>query len=335
MMRPSLSSNSSHYITLSTNFSDEPFNETSVGWYWENKIQWAEKIRSIAGVRGDVYNFNVRDYYQTNTTVQNPANSGNQFTGLASPKLSLIFGPWYRTEFYVNGGYGFHSDDARGTTATVNPDGTPATPLSGLFQTRGAEIGLRSLIVPQWQSTLSVWALHSQSELLYEGDTGNTVNSPQPSNRYGIEWANYYSPTDWLTLDLDYANSVARFTQPDDDGGTHVPEAIEQVLSAGVTLHDERGLSAGLRLRYFGPRDLISTGAARSSETMLLNFHLGYRFNKHWSASADVSNLLDRRDHDIAYYYESRISPGAAPATEVHFHPVEPLQVRFGVTARF
>jgi len=48
-----------------------------------------------------------------------------------------------------------------------------------------------------------------------------------------------------------------------------------------------------------------------------------------------VLNLLDRRDHDIDYAYDSRISPTAAAEFQIHFHPVEPVQARFGVTARF
>jgi outer membrane receptor protein involved in Fe transport len=107
------------------------------------------------------------------------------------------------------------------------------------------------------------------------------------------------------------------------------------VISAGATVHDLHGFSAGLRLRYFGPRDLISTGEFRSSETVLLNLHLGYEFNRHWSIAADIFNLLDRRDHDIDYAYDSRVTLEAQPLTQIHFHPVEPLQARFALTARF
>ena len=45
--------------------------------------------------------------------------------------------------------------------------------------------------------------------------------------------------------------------------------------------------------------------------------------------------MLDRRDHDIHYYYESRVRPGDAASEQIHFHPVEPIQVRIALTARF
>ena len=48
-------------------------------------------------------------------------NSGSRSEALWSPKLNLTFGPWARTEYYVNFGYGHHSNDARGTTIRIDP----------------------------------------------------------------------------------------------------------------------------------------------------------------------------------------------------------------------
>ena len=135
--------------------------------------------------------------------------------------MSLIFGPWDKTEFYVQGGFGFHSNDGRGATqneepiSADNPYGGATAKIPALIQTRGAEIGVRTLIVPKLQSTVSLWYLHSDSELEQDGDTGGTVASQQPSDRYGVEWANYYSLTKHLSLDLDAADSIAHFTSVD------------------------------------------------------------------------------------------------------------------------
>ena len=281
-------------------------------------------------------------------SLSNPTNSGTASTFLPSPKLSLILGPWAKTEFYVQGGFSFHSNDGRGATQTQepisadNPTGGATSKIPALIQTRGAEIGVRTLLVPKLQSTVSLWYLHSDSELMQSGDTGGTVASQQPSDRYGVEWANYYSLTKHLSLDLDAADSIARFTSVDADdaapgspGGTHVPEAVGVVISSGITLHDFHGFSASLRLRYFGPRDLTSDGLYKSSETILLNAEAGYQINKTWRISAEVLNLLDRHDQDITYAYESRVTPGGTPAFQNVYHPVEPVQVRVGLTARF
>jgi outer membrane receptor protein involved in Fe transport len=308
----------------------------------ENRTQWAEKFRSVAALRGDL------DYFDV-TCLNNPTNSGTSASFLPSPKLSLIFGPWARTEIYVSGGFSYHSNDGRGATQTVQPvsadnpyPGTPTEKIPGLIQTKGAEIGVRVLAVPHLQSTVSLWYLHSESELLQDGDTGGTVPSKKPSNRYGAEWANYFTPTRHLAFDFDIAYSIARFTSVDADeaspgspGGTRVPEAVGLVIASGVTLHDWNGFSASLRLRYFGPRDLTSDGIYRSRETILLNAGAGYQINRTWRISVQVLNLLNRRDHDIDYAYESRVTPTAAPVFQDVYHPVEPIQARVALTARF
>jgi outer membrane receptor protein involved in Fe transport len=174
--------------------------------------------------------------------------------------------------------------------------------------------------------------------LQQDGDTGGTVASKQPSNRYGVELANYYTPVEHLTFDLDLADSSARFTAidgadaaPGSPGGKIVPEAVGWVISSGITLHLPKGFSESLRLRYFGPRDLTSDGDYRSKATALLNAGIGYQINKTWRVSAEFLNLLNRRDHDIDYAYTSQITPTATPAFTDVFHPVEPFQVRFGL----
>ena len=307
--------------------------QTSIGLYYENKIQWAEKFRTVAGVRGDIYNYDV-----SSTRTEN---SGDRTAAIGSPKLSLIFGPWAKTEAYVQGGMGFHSNDGRGVTTHVDPvtglkvdaDGNPIKPADPLVRTYGAEIGVRTLAVPGLQSTVSLWWLDVDSELLFTGDAGTTEAS-RPSRRYGIEFGNFYNLTEHLTLDADFSISHAAF-RDNDPVGNYIPGSIESVIAAGLTYRADNGFFGSVRLRYFGPRPLIEDNSFTSSATILLNAQVGYRINKTWTVSAEVLNLLDRRDHDIDYAYESRISPAALSNTETHFHPVEPIQVRFAVTARF
>ncbi len=317
---------------------EDHVSDTQVGVYLENKIQWSEKFRTVAALRGDLGHVDV-------TSLVTPANSGTATKVLPSPKLSLIFGPWSKTEFYAQGGFSFHSNDARGATQTVQPvsnenpyPNTPASKIPLLIPTKGAEFGVRTVALSHLQSTFSLWYLRSASELQQSGDTGGTVPSREPSNRYGVEWANYYTPLEHLAFDFDIANSRALFTKVDEDdaapnspGGKRVPEAVGLVASSGVTLHDYKRFSTSLRLRAFGPRDLTSDGIYRSNATVLLNADAGYQISKRWRFVVEFLNLLDRRDHDIDYAYESRIAPGADPAFTNVFHPVEPFQVRFGI----
>ena len=333
------------------------FEDTMVGFYAENKAQWAEKFRSVLALRGDEAIYDVTNLTPTYVATELPGapminfmelNSGTATRFRPSPKASLIFGPWFDTEFYLQGGASFHSNDARGTTQRIepispdNPFPTPSTPITPLVPTKGAEIGVRTLAVPHLQSTVSVWYLYSASELQQSGDTGGTTASASPSNRYGVEWANYYALLGHLAIDFDLADSKALFTEIDPDdaapgspGGKYVPEAVGLVISSGVTLQDYKGIWGSLRLRAFGSRNLTSDAIYRSSSTALLNAEIGYHIGEKWRVSAQLFNLLNRYDHDIDYAYTSRITPTAASTFTDVFHPVEPVQVRFSLARSF
>jgi hypothetical protein len=333
------------------------FTDTMTGFYVENKIQWADKFRTVLALRGDEAIYNVTSLTPSYVASELPgapvvnfaaANSGTATKFLPQPKASLIFGPWFKTEFYVQGGFSFHSNDARGATqreepiSPDNPFPTATARIPALVPTKGAEVGVRTTALSHLQSTFSLWYLHSESELQQDGDTGGTVASLSPSNRYGIEWANYYTPLEHWAFDFDFADSRAFFTAidaadaaPNSPGGTRVPEAVGVVASAGATMHDFKRFSASLRLRAFGPRDLTSDGIYRSHATVLLNAEVRYRIVKNWSFVVEGLNLLNRRAHDIDYAYTSRITPTAAPTFTDVFHPVEPLQVRIGLRCTF
>ncbi len=305
--------------------------ESSVGVFLKNETRWTPWFRTEAGVRADYY------YFDVNSGLA--VNSGTKDDIIASPKLSLIFGPWAQTEFYLNGGLGFHSNDARGVITRVDPgSGERVEPADPLVRTKGAEVGIRTTIVPGLQSSLTAWILDIDSELLFVGDAGTTEPS-RPSRRYGLEWANYYSPIPWLTLDADFAFSHSRFSE-DAPEGNHIPGSVETVIAAGVSVHDLPGVlrnwDASVRLRYFGPRDLIEDGSVTSDSTTLVNAQVGYRVNETWSTRLECFNVFDAEDSDNDYFYTSRLRGEPAEGVDdIHFHPAEPREFRLSVTATF
>ncbi len=309
---------------------------TSASPYAENKTQWNNWLRTTFGLRFDGFRFNVSD---SNIA----ANNGERYDGLISPKMGIVLGPWADTEFYLNAGTGYHSNDGRGVNTRIDPGsvganvvgtGTPVTPAAPLVRTYGAEFGLRTTWIKGLQSTLAFWGLDIDSELVFAGDAGTTEAS-RPSRRYGIEFANYYSPTDWLTLDADVSWSQTRFTKSDPIGN-YIPGSIETVIASGATIHDFYGFFGGPRLRYFGPRSLIEDNSVRSQPTIMLSSMIGYEFNKTWTVQAEMFNLLNRNDSAIDYYYTSRL-PGepAAGVNDIHFHPIDPISFRMTLTAKF
>ncbi len=295
--------------------------ETSAGVYAESATQWTPWLRSVAGVRADHFDFRV-----ASSIAQN---SGSAGAGIVSPKLSLIFGPWNKTEVFVNLGTGFHSNDARGTTVAVQR-------VDALVRSKGAELGVRSEIVPGLQSSLALWQLRLASELLFVGDAGDT-EANRASKRYGIEWNNHYVAKPWLLIDADLSLSHARFNDGDPGGiGSHVPGAISTVASFGVTVTEHGPWFGQFQLRGFGPRPLVEDNSHRSKATVLAYLRAGYRINKDLKLALDVFNLFDRQASDIDYYYTSRLKGEAAGGVpDIHFHPVEPRSVRLSLTAAF
>ena len=300
--------------------------EASIGLYGENTTQWLPWLRFVAGVRYDAYRFNVASSIA--------GNSGKAQDHVVSPKLSVILGPWRQTEFFVNYGKGFHSNDARGTTQTRLPDGTPSAPVTPLVPTRGLELGARSEWLPGLQSSLALWRLDLASELLFVGDAGETQPS-RASRRHGIEWNNHYVAAPWLLFDLDLAASRSRYTQ-NDAAGNYIPGSIDRVASFGVTVTDRGPWSGALQLRYFGPRPLIEDNSVRSASTTLAYARLAYQLNRRTRLSLDVFNLLNKRASDIDYYYASRLpGEGADGVNDRHFHPVEPRSARLTLSYAF
>ena len=295
--------------------------------FFQTSVQWTSKLRMIAGLRGDLYGFDVRS--------SDPANSGHRTASLVSPKLSLVMGPWNDTELYANWGLGFHSNDARGAVQTRDPKtGELVQPVDPIVRASGAELGVRTVAFRRYQTTVAVWGLDIASELLFVGDAG-TTEPTRPSRRVGFEWSNVFTPRTWLTLDADLAWSRARF-RDDEPGGNRIPGAVEGVVSAGLTLQDRGRFSGTLRLRYFGPRPLIEDNSVRSRASTTLNGRVNWRLSRQYVLGVEVFNLTDAKASDIDYFYVSRL-PGepAEGIADIHTHPLEPRSFRMSLTASF
>jgi hypothetical protein len=343
---------------------DDRVKEASVGLFVQSTLHWTPWLRTTAGYRGDVYAATVE-------SLLTPVNSGRAHAAIGSPKLGVVLGPFAQTELFVNAGEGFHSNDARGVTIRQSPsDGAPLDPSPFLVRTRGAEVGMRTRLIPGLESSLSLFVLDSASEILFVGDAGDTEPS-RPSRRVGIEWSNRYRPVSWLSLDGDIAVTRARFrgdnagqaaayaelagspqSQIGNAPGNFIPGAPNLVASAGIRLGESTGWFGALRYRYFGPRPLTEDGAFVSPATGLMNGQIGYRFENGWRIQLDGSNLTDSRSDQITYAYGSLLktdalfaqcqSPSPPPAAVCQtgvmdrvLHPLEPFAMRLTLAGQF
>jgi outer membrane receptor protein involved in Fe transport len=308
--------------------------QTGIGLYYENTLQWTDTFRSVAGVR--------EDFYGARVDSDRAENSGTTSAHLTSPKLSFIFGPFDRTEYFLNYGQGFHSNDARGTTITIDPKDpnspTPPMKVPALVKTKGEEIGLRTERIPHLQSSLSLWRLELASELVFVGDAGTTEAS-RPSLRRGIEWSNRYIPHNWLLVDFDLSVSRAQFRDNDPAVGNYIPGAIDRVASLGVTVKDLGPWSGTVHARYFGPRPLVEDNSVRSQSSTIFSARVSYKVDAKTRINFDVFNLFNRKSNDIEYYYASRLNTNPPEpvlgVNDIHFHPAEPRSARVALVMHY
>jgi len=313
-------------MTLST-VRDDGVKESSVGLYAQNTTRWTNWFRTIAGIRNDWYTAQVN----SDTAV----NSGNANGSIASPKFGVVFGPFAKTELFLNAGYGFHSNDVRGSTITVDPNDkvTPVQRTPLLVRSKGAEVGVRTQAIKGLDSALAFFVLDFASELLFVGDAGTTEPS-RPSRRVGVEWTNHYHVNSWLGINFDVSYTRARFIDSD-PVGNYIPGAPTAVASLAVLLGEDKGWFGALKLRYFGLRPLIEDNSVQAGASVLVNARIGYKFDNGVRVQLDAFNLFNAKTNQIEYFYESRLRGEPASVFDRHIHPVEPLAVRLTLAAQY
>lgn len=312
---------------IGTNREDE-VKEHSLSLFYEASTTWNPNFRTTFGTRIDSFAFDVESDFAPN--------SGNESDYLISPKFNAIYSLSESTEYYASAGYSFHSNDSRGATISIDPADrqTPVDSVDLLVRSFGYEIGLRHNWSGRNNTSIALWSLELDSELLYVGDAGNTEIT-RPSQRYGLEIANYLTLSDGLTLDLDLAFTDASYRASEDEG-REIPGAIDSVASVGLSYQTpEKPWFGSIRYRHFSERPLEETGSVRSDPFDSVNLKIGYKAES-WKVSLDVLNALDSDDHDITYFYESRL-PGEGPdgVADRHFHIIPPTSLRLNVSKLF
>lgn len=306
---------------------DDSVVESNAGLYADVSTPWTDRFRTNVGLRSDVFLFDVESHSIAE-------NSGQASEAIVSPKLGAAFTVNPNLEFYANAGLGFHSNDARGATIAIDPaTGDPASPVDPLVRSRGAEVGFRVQAAKGLRSTVSLWALHLDSELVFVGD-GGTTEPNNGSERSGIEFANYWEPTRSFAVDVDVAFSRGRFLDvPESED--HIPGALESVVAGGIRWDFPNLIHGGVRVRHLGRYALIEDNSIRSQPTTLVNLAAGRDFAG-VRLDFELLNVFNENARDIQYYYASRL-PGEPVdgVDDIHFHPVESRQVRVAATVPF
>ena len=292
--------------------------ELSLSAYAESEFMVSEKLRLTTGLRVDYIRFDVE--------ALRPQNSGSDNDALLQPKFGLAYRLADSLEFYANYGHGFHSNDVRAAVNRIDPiTGEDTEAQDILVEGRGGEIGFRYDNLRGFNVTLTAFELATDSELVFVGDAGTTEPS-DPTRRSGVELNAFYSINDRLVIDFSAARASGHFRGLP-DGENSITDAHENVAAAGLSYVGTQGITASLRLRYFGDAALTEDESVMKEDSTLVNAGVSYAFGA-WEMGIDALNLFDAEDDDIAYFFESRL-PGELEAVEdIHFHPSNPRIIR-------
>ena len=146
---------------------EDQVDESSISSFYEMSFDLKTNWRAVLGMRADAYKFKVKskDY--------NQADDDSDF--ILSPKTSIAYAFSDNNEMYFSFGNGFHSNDARGVITFRDPiTGEKSSPADPLVKSTGFEWGIKALINEQLNTSLAVWSLELDSELLFVGDAGAT-----------------------------------------------------------------------------------------------------------------------------------------------------------------
>ncbi|NDI22489.1 MAG: TonB-dependent receptor [Betaproteobacteria bacterium] len=271
---------------------DDRVRQTILGIYGQNELKWTSWFRTLAGIRADQLQADVTSFVLAE-------NTGSASAFKVSPKMSMIFGPWHKTELFVNAGRGFHSNDARGMVARIDPKtGLEVDRVPGLVSSRGREIGVKTEVIPHLQSAIAFWKLDFDSELVYVGDAGNTEAS-RPSRRSGIEWSNHWTPNEQVLVDVNLAWTRPRYAD-NDPAGNAIVNATQRVANLTFALRNLGLWSGSLGVRYIGSAPLIEDNSVRSLCSVTTNLRAIRRVTNDIQVAVDVLNLADRKNNDIS-----------------------------------
>ena len=313
--------------------SADAVDETEVGVYLQNTTKWTPWFRSLVALREQAI-----ELHQTDALFA--ANSGSANGHLLLPKLALVLGPWARTEFFVDVGAGFHSNDARGVINQVDPTtGGASVPQPALVSALGYEVGARTEAIEGLQSSLALWVLDSDSELVYSADSDiGSTSANGASRRYGIEWNNHLVLGRHFLLDADLAWTHARYADANANGspGNEIPNAVPEVALIRATVKNLDGWTVAIEERYIGRYPASQDATISSPSSLVTNVRVQRQLNRSIKLSVDLLNAFNVRYFDIVYQQDYRTSPTAAVVPSgTSVHPGEPREFRANLTVTF
>lgn len=296
---------------------------------------WTPWLRTVVGLRFDDLYFDV-DNNLNSTSAPDLTGQGVENDPIFSPKASLILSPLDNLDLFVNYGEGFHSNDGRG----VVRDESPVDPSA---KARGGEVGVRTYLFERLDVAAAIWMLDLESEIVFVGDEGTTEPSGA-TRRIGGELEVRFRILDWLFLDVDYTQTVAKYRNAPSDADD-VPLAPRFTVNGGLTVRREDGIFGSLRTRAISERPANEDDSLQAAGYTVWDLQLGKRWElpaewtggrvKALTLQLDIQNLFDHDYREAQFATDSRLRNEPDVVSDIDFTPGYPLTAIGSITLAF
>lgn len=292
----------------------------SAGYVQENFVLMGGKLLATAGLRYDLFRFDVRDRLDPNLSASEPARR-------MQPKLAIAWTPTRRIPitYHANYGRGISSIDARSILARRNATKVATTDFT--------EVGIAANGQRLSLSANAFW-IDRSNELVYIADDG-TLEFYGPSRAYGFETKAALQVTRRVSLNggiTRVSNAFYRDTHP----RAYVDRAPHFIANAALTVANWRGWSGSARMRTINSYrlDQLDSGIRAAGHTVF-DMSLVRRLARSADFLFSIDNFTNRRYYETQNLIDSRPYPNADVLTGIHGTPGYPITVSVGLTFRF
>ena len=338
---------------------DHTVTEVNMAFWIEEDLVFSPKFKIQMGLRGDFFTFDVQDHLDYPGFAGNglPHASGYSQSTILSPNLNIVLSPFSNLDIYLNGGTGFHSNDARdiilgnrineiiysrtrqGFTSNqietelqiLNFDPEHAN-MKTLPRAIGSEVGVRLSIGENILLSMAGWYLHLDEELVFIGDEGTTEISGE-TRRLGTDMELRLQLAKWIWADVD-VNFADGIYLNEPSGENYIPLAPRLTSQGGINMKHPSGFDASLRYRYIGDRPANEDNSVKALGHFIGNLILSYRI-KGIRIFGELENILNQDWNEAQFDTESRLFNEAVSVSELHFTPGNPVNFQLGLSYEF
>lgn len=290
--------------------------ENNVSVYINETFEWTPSLTVNLGLRQDVFMFKYKN------TLTNEM--GLRTKSIFSPKLNINYKHSANTDFFLQTGKGFHSNDTRVVIANRGQQILPAA--------YGAEVGLNTKLLSSIRITASLWWLHLQQEFVYVGDEA-VVEAGGATRRMGMDIGLRYKANSWLQASADVNYAIPRALGVE-SGENKIPLAPGLTSVGEVRVNPEGKWQGSIRYRYIADRPANEFNSVTAKGYFLLDGIINYTYRKMmFGISAD--NILNKKYFEAQFDTESKLKQEAEPSSGLHVTAGTPFYLGLHVGIRW